>query len=266
VDGLSELGALVRRLRVEAGMSGAELARRSGVPQPSVSRLEAGRRLADGGVAGRLAGALGLSDEEAGQIVVLARDAYAIPPGRRARVRVSVATGQFRRRLLASREVRSFSCATIPAPLQTAEYAHAAAGHEPAEDWTRLAEDESRSLTFVVTEGALRTWPGQVSMTDQLARVQAVSRRASVRVGVLPWTMPLPRMPLCDFMIAGDPAVCVRVQTFTAGFTLARPEDVAAYAAVFEALAAVAVYGEQADAVIADITAGFAKLTASYSR
>jgi Domain of unknown function (DUF5753) len=78
---------------------------------------------------------------------------------------------ELRRRLLASREVRSFSCATIPAPLQAAEYAQAAAGHEPAEDWTRLAEDESRSLTFVVTEGALRTWPGQVSMTDQLARV-----------------------------------------------------------------------------------------------
>jgi transcriptional regulator with XRE-family HTH domain len=248
-------------------MSGAELARRAGVSQPSVSRLEAGRRLADSGVAERLAAALlGVSDEEARKVVVLARDAYSVPPARRARVRVSVAPGQFRRRLLASRRVRSFSCAMVPMLLQTAEYAQAAATGMPgpASKWAGLVEDESRSCAFVVTEGALRTWPDRVTMADQLARVQAVSRRTNVRVGVLPWAMALPQMPLCDFMIADDAAVCV--QTFTAGFTLARPEDVAAYAAAFEAFCAVAVFGQQADAVIADITADFGQLAASYSR
>ena len=83
MDGLSELGAMVRRLSTEAGLSGAELARRAGVPRSSVSRLEAGRRLADGTVSDRLVSALSLDAATAGQVRALARDAYAVPHGRR---------------------------------------------------------------------------------------------------------------------------------------------------------------------------------------
>jgi transcriptional regulator with XRE-family HTH domain len=83
MDGLSELGAMVSRLRTEAGLSGAELARRAGVPQPSVSQLEAGRRLADDTVSDRLVSALSLDAATAGRVRAPARGAYAVPYGRR---------------------------------------------------------------------------------------------------------------------------------------------------------------------------------------
>jgi transcriptional regulator with XRE-family HTH domain len=64
MEPLRELGALVRRSRSDAGLSGAELARRAGVPQPSVSRVEAGRRLEDVAVVERLVSALALDAAE----------------------------------------------------------------------------------------------------------------------------------------------------------------------------------------------------------
>jgi transcriptional regulator with XRE-family HTH domain len=256
---LSELGAMVRRLRAEAGLSGAELARRAGVPQPSVSRLEAGRRLADGLVVDRLVSALSLDAATAGQVRVLARDAYAVPPGRRVSAGVSMAESHFRRRLLGCRVVCSFSCATVPALLRTPEYASAAAvsAQQRAGSWDWLVDDRARSFVFVVTEGALRTWPGQVAMGEQLARVEMLSRRPNVRVGVLEFSAALPCAPLCDFMIAGEDAV--HVETFTAGFTLARPGDVAAYGGAFAAFENAAVFGEPASAIIADIAGSFAR-------
>src|ERR1022692_243801 len=119
MDSLRELGTTVRRLRTEAGWSGAELARRAGVPQPSVSRLEAGRRLADVTVAERLVLALGLDGNIARELARLARYAYAAPQGRRAGAGVSMAAGQLRRRVPASKLVRSFSCAMVPALLRS---------------------------------------------------------------------------------------------------------------------------------------------------
>jgi hypothetical protein len=66
---------------------------------------------------------------------------------------------QLHRHISAVRLVRSYSSATVPALLRTAEYASAAGGPAAAE-WARLArlvEDESRLFAFVVAEGALRT-------------------------------------------------------------------------------------------------------------
>ncbi|MBC6463883.1 helix-turn-helix transcriptional regulator, partial [Actinomadura sp. HBU206391] len=56
---LRQIGRELRWLRSAAGLSGVELATRAGVPQPTVSRVEAGRRVADAEVVVRLFGALG---------------------------------------------------------------------------------------------------------------------------------------------------------------------------------------------------------------
>jgi transcriptional regulator with XRE-family HTH domain len=58
--GLHEIGQELRRLRLAAGLSGVELATRAGVPQPTVSRVETGRRVSDVEVVVRLFAALGL--------------------------------------------------------------------------------------------------------------------------------------------------------------------------------------------------------------
>ncbi len=260
MDGLRELGALVRRFRVEAGLSGSELARRAGVPQPSVSRVEAGQRLSDPRVVARLAEALSLEAAPAGQLTALADRAYAAPARRRVDAGVSMVGGQLHRHISAVRLVRSYSSATVPALLRTAEYASAAGGPAAA-GWARqarLVEDEARSLVFVVTEGALRTWPDQVPMAAQLARVVALSERPNIRLGVLPWGKVLPRAPLHDFTIAGDQAVWL--ETFTAEVTLTRPADVSAYGQAFAAFEAAAVFGNQARAVVEGIAADLARI------
>lgn len=260
MDGLRELGALVRRFRVEAGLSGSELARRAGVPQPSVSRVEAGQRLSDPGVVARLAEALSLGAGAAGELTALADRAYAAPTRRRVDAGVSMVAGQLHRHIAAVRLVRAYSSATVPALLRTAEYA-SAAGSPAAGEWVRLtalADDESRSLVFIVTEGALRTWPDQVPMAAQLARVLAMSQRPNVRLGVLPWGEVLPRVPLQDFTLIGDRAVWL--ETFTAEVTLTGPGDVAAYGQAFDAFEAAAVFGDQARAVVAGIAADLAHI------
>jgi ribosome-binding protein aMBF1 (putative translation factor) len=52
------IGAMVRELRLEAGLSQAELARRSGMTQPALSRLEHGGGLPTIAVLDRIADAL----------------------------------------------------------------------------------------------------------------------------------------------------------------------------------------------------------------
>lgn len=252
MEALRELGGLVRRFRGEAGLSGAELARRAGVPQPSVSRAEAGRRLEDVAVVERLVSALGLDAARAGQLVELARRAYAVPVRSRVDAGVSMVAGQVRRYAAGVRRVRSFSSAVIPALLRTPDYARAAAENRSSGgdllDLADLLNDETRSFVFVVMEAALRTWPGSVSMGDQLARVSALSGLPNVRLGVVPWRAAFPRLPLHDFTIFDDGAVWV--ETFTAELTLTHAADVGAYAEAFAAFQRAAMYGDQARAIV----------------
>lgn len=53
-----ELGAMVRELRLEAGLSQEELAQRAGMTQPALSRLERGGGVPTIAVLDRIAGAL----------------------------------------------------------------------------------------------------------------------------------------------------------------------------------------------------------------
>jgi len=261
MDGLRELGVLVRRYRSAAGWSGAELARRAGVPQPSVSRAEAGRRLADVAVVERLVSALGLGGETAGPLLELARREYAVPVRVRVDAGVSMAGGQFVRLARSARLVRSFSAAMIPVLLRTADYAAAAGSRGGAGDRDALAgllEDAGRSFAFVVTEGALRTWPGSVPMADQLARVRALSDRPNVRLGVVPWPVPVPRLPLHDFTVFD--AEVAWAETFAAELTVTRAAGVAACVAGFAAFEQVAVYGDAARDVVERAAADFARI------
>src|SRR3954464_14696422 len=68
---LRELGRKVRGLRKDAGLSGAELAERAGVTQPTVSKIETGRMLPSSEVVDRLAGALDIDQAERAELFAL---------------------------------------------------------------------------------------------------------------------------------------------------------------------------------------------------
>jgi transcriptional regulator with XRE-family HTH domain len=261
MDGLSELGALVRRRRSDAGLSGAELARRAGVSQPSVWRVESGRRLSDVTVVERIATGLGLDSAMEQELVELARVAYGASARPRVDSGVSMITGQFGRYLLAAQLVRSFSSAAMPELLRTSGYSAAVGLRDvvSGNEADGLLADESRSLMFVLTDAALRTWPDDVDMSEQLSRLVALAERSNVGISVIRSGTRLPRMPLHGFTIADDEAV--HVETFTAELTLTNPDDVAAYSGCFAIFEQAAVFGDAAVVAIARAADDFARMT-----
>ncbi|MFI0999297.1 helix-turn-helix domain-containing protein [Streptomyces galbus] len=62
------LGARLRGLRTEAGLTGAVLAHRAGVGQPTVSKVETGRMVPSLDVLDRLSRALGLDESTAHEV------------------------------------------------------------------------------------------------------------------------------------------------------------------------------------------------------
>lgn len=260
MDGLSELGALVRRHRSDAGLSGAELARRAGVSQPSVWRVESGRRLSDVAVVVRIARALALDSAVERELVDLARTAYGGSARPRVDSGVSMIAGQFGRYLATAGLVRSFSSGAIPELLRTGDYAAAAGLHyaPSGSAASGVLADESRSFLFVLTDSVLRTWPGDADMTEQLRQVAALARRPNVRLGVIPSGAPLPRVPLHGFTLADEHAV--HVETFTTELTFTNADDVAAYVGCFALFERAAVYGDAAHAAVARAAEDFSRV------
>lgn len=260
MDGLRELGVLVRRHRADAGLSGAELARRAGVSQPSVWRVESGRRLSDVTTVERLASALMLDAGAERHLVELALAAYGTSARPRVDSGVSMIAGQLGRYLQGARMVRSLSSAAIPELLRTPEYAAAASADVLGGlDADGLLADAGRSFVFVVTEAALRTWPGTADMGIQLGRVLTVAGRPNVRLGVIPSDVAVPRVPLHGFMVLDERAVWV--ETLTCELTLTHVGDVAAYAACFAAFGDAAVFGQAARAVVERVAEGWVRIS-----
>jgi transcriptional regulator with XRE-family HTH domain len=260
MDGLGELGALVRRHRSAAGLSGAELARRAGVSQPSVWRVESGRRLSDVAVVERLASALGLESGAERHLIEVAHAAYGATARPRVDSGISMIAGQAGRYLQGARLVRSFSSAAIPELLRTREYAAAARawGLSDGLDVAALLADQERSFEFVVTEAALHTWPGSADMGDQLDCVLSVAEQSNVRFGVVPLDAVMPRVPLHGFMVLDEQAVWI--ETFTTELTLTHSGDVAAYAHCFAAFEEAAVFGKAARTAVHRAASGFARI------
>ncbi len=220
---LREIGRELRRLRTAAGLSGVGLASRAGVPQPTVSRVETGRRVSDPDVVARLFRALELGPDEVEQLAGLVRDAYAETAPRRSDAGVSFRAGT---------------------------------GVELAPPRTKTAvrhpslEGAEQRFSFVVGEAALRTWPGSGDcMAGQLAHLLAVSGLEGVRLGVVPREI-TPRVPLHGFSVYDDAAVTV--ETFTREITLSDAGEVRAYVEIFEGFERAAVFGDSARALVED--------------
>ncbi|GGP72361.1 hypothetical protein GCM10010287_17840 [Streptomyces variabilis] len=116
------LGARLRALRAEAGLTGAALAHRAGVGQPTVSKVETGRLVPSVDVLDRLRRALSLDESAAREVrdllvaVESAIDTDSEAAGLPAGLVVDDA-------VRGARSVRSFQCVVLPGLLQSAEYA-----------------------------------------------------------------------------------------------------------------------------------------------
>ncbi|TQN33479.1 transcriptional regulator with XRE-family HTH domain [Haloactinospora alba] len=253
---LRAIGEELRAHRRDAGWSGRVLARHAEVGQATVSRVENGRRAESAHTVERIIAALPVSTGVADDLRARVRDAYADSAEPRVDAGVSLVADTAYRLERGTLPVRSFQSAIVPRGLRTVEYAQAA-GFGAVE--TSLLDDEERDVGFVVTEGALRTWPGDGSvMPDQLDQLVEFSKRTNMWLGVVPWSVPLPLAPPHGFAVFG--AQAVTVETFTTQMTITDPADVAAYGDAFSQLERVAAVGEEARVLLGRIRRDSTKL------
>ncbi|MEU7986696.1 helix-turn-helix transcriptional regulator [Streptosporangium canum] len=269
------MGELLRRLRKNAGLTGKELALRAGVTQPTISQIETGQLLPVPETVDRLVEALGLDDSGRGELdalLVRLRDEVSRLKGGMAGREAADAA-----RLRSARRVVSFQSAMIPALLQTAEYARLALAfgrNVDAEDAAKAAAfrveaqavlfESGREFSFVLTEGAVRTWPGSPAlMRAQLDRLVQISTLPHVELGVVPWSVETPGFPLHGFTVY-DGSVSV-VESLTGDLTLSEPGELAAHGEIFEAFAAAAIYGEGLRDLLGQIGADYQELATRLS-
>ncbi|MEV5800748.1 helix-turn-helix domain-containing protein [Streptomyces collinus] len=253
---MKALGARLRGLRAEAGLTGAVLAQRAGVGQPTVSKVENGRMVPSFDVLDRLSRALDLDDSSAREVrdllvaVEAAADARLVPDDD------GVAVAVLDDAVRSARLVRSFQCVVLPAMLQSAEYARhvfqSAPNSTPETVGRAVAArverqsvlyEPGRQSVFVLTEAVLRTWPGTPAlMLAQLDRLLAVESLSSVRLGVIPWRRAVPVLPRHGFTLCDQQAVVV--EAFTGEQMLTDLAEVAAYEETFDRFERAAVFGD----------------------
>lgn len=177
-----------------------------------------------------------------------------------------------------ARLVRSFQCMVLPAMLQSAEYARhvfASAPHADDEAVGRAVAarverqsvlyEPGRESVFVLTEAVLRTWPGTPSlMLAQLDRLLAVESLSTVRLGVIPWSRPVPVMPRHGFTLCDERAVVV--EAFWDEHVSTAADELASYGETFGRFERAAVFGADARELLLRVMAEFRDMADAVTR
>lgn len=164
-----------------------------------------------------------------------------------------------------TRLFRIYEPAVVPGLLQTREYAVAVLSSfidfvrvpDDAEEGAAARLERQRVLThgdrrfhMVLAQQALHTNVGGTEvMAGQLEHLLTVLRLPRLRLGIIPFDAPY-RVPLNNGFWILDEAL-VQFDTYSAELSLVRPDEIALYGRAFERLAALAVYGAEAKAILA---------------
>ncbi|MBY8856983.1 helix-turn-helix transcriptional regulator [Nocardia sp. CA2R105] len=258
------LGARLRELRLSAGLSGSELARRAGWHQTRVPKIEYGKtKPTEQDI--RLWCELTGTQDQVSDLIATARNiasAYlewrrVLNAGTRRRQHMSVQLAE------TTRLMRVYQPTLIPGILQTAEYAQeilkrSIERHRIPDDLEagvakRLGRQQllyrgDRRFHIIVAEQALYTTVGGNGvMLGQLDRLLAAIGLPRVRFGVVPATAELP-MQITNFVMFDDKKVMV--ETPAAELTVTQPREITVYGQTFDTLAGQSVTGEAARELI----------------
>jgi transcriptional regulator with XRE-family HTH domain len=261
------LGAHLRQLRRDVGLSGREFAARLSCPASKVSKLELGQQTPTASdlaawvqAAGRPEATAALADELATLESFYTEYRRRLRSGMRFRQQEALETEEKARRF------RVFNTHYVPGLFQTAEYARhmlakGARHHEAPDDVdeavaVRMRRQDvlyrpGKTFHFVIAENVIRSQaaaPAAV-MAAQLDRlVAATALGPNIRLGVIPFETQWPVFLDHGFWLIDDDFIIV--ETLAAELRLTRPEEVQIYARVFDQLANIATYGADARAVI----------------
>jgi hypothetical protein len=170
-----------------------------------------------------------------------------------------------------ARLFRIYEPAVVPGLLQTREYAvsilltfidfvrapqDAEEGADARLERQRVLTHGDRRFHMLLGEQCLHTNVGGTEvMAGQLEHLLALLRLPRLRLGIIPFDAPY-RVPLNNGFWLLDESM-VQFDTYTAELSLIRPDEIAMYSRAFERLAALAVYGAEARAMIAKALGGF---------
>ncbi|MBC3989319.1 helix-turn-helix transcriptional regulator [Streptomyces sp. AC563] len=259
------LGARLKELRVEGGLSGKRLAHLTGWQPSKVSRLEHGKQTPKLDDLRAWTEAVGMP-AALGELEARLRSLethYAswrrqLAAGTRARQEAWQATEA------AALTVCNFESAVIPGLLQTADYArhmfirttelhHTVADIEDGVN-ARMRRQQAlyetgRQFRFLIWEPALRMLfcPPSV-MAGQLDRLTGVIGLASAELGIVPLGVDLPVVPTHGFWLYDDRLVMV--ETIGAELRLVDSAEVELYSRVWDRLSGAALFGQDARRVI----------------
>jgi transcriptional regulator with XRE-family HTH domain len=165
-----------------------------------------------------------------------------------------------------TRRFRSYSSWLVPGMIQTRPYTTAALQaiqrrrglvDDVAEavaarmERQRVLYEGDRRFAFLVEESVLRAGIGGAEvMAGQLGHLVSVASRPNVSLGVVPMRPDRERWPAEGFWIYDTAQV--NVELISGYLTITQPSEVAMYAETFAELAALAVYGANARALITD--------------
>lgn len=272
----AQLARELRRARESRPMSGRELAQYLQISQSKISRIESGLTVPTTSEVFAWANASGVSDEHREWLVSLADSVYtevhSWPEVLRMRAHIQ---DEIEERELHARAVRVFQPSVVPGLLQTAEYARRTISmgykSKSVDDVTEtlagrlrrqlVVYEEDRQFDFVITEAALRWRPGPGPaklMLGQLDRITSVSTLDNVSIGVIPLDAPAITFNTHAFVLydhpddEGDPFV--EVEAIHANMIINETTHVALYQERWLQLSEMALFGDEARAVLAERT------------
>jgi transcriptional regulator with XRE-family HTH domain len=265
-DGRIGFGNRLRRLRLDADLSGKELAERLGWPASKVSRLENGKQTASTTDIEAWTGALHVPASVRATLIEDLRSLRVEYATWRRVLRSGFAPRQRASQLLeeGTTTLRSFQTALVPGLLQTADYARATfrglalSYGEPRDVEAAVSErlrrqellyQPGRDFRFLITEPALRARLCPVAAhRAQLDRLLVTVGLETVQLAVLPLSAELTEATSHGFDVFDDHLVLV--ETFNSELGIRDPEDIALYTRLFEMYWDLAEHGERASTLI----------------
>jgi transcriptional regulator with XRE-family HTH domain len=259
------LGTQLRELRLDARLTGRQLAESQGWHPSKVSKIEAGKQTPSQADVEAWSIACDRPDLTAELVASLNSLEGQYQEFRRLfRAGQRAAQESIAEYEAAATTTLNFESVLVPGLLQTSEYARAMlserlddiAGVDDVDDAVAARMQRQQVLYragkrfhFVITEAVLRyRLSAPEVMAGQLDRLVALTTLTTIRFGVIPFHVQLPVFPLHGFFIYDQQAV--HVENFTAALKLTQPAEIEAYAKIFGQLAGAALYGAEARVLI----------------
>ncbi|OXM59148.1 helix-turn-helix domain-containing protein [Amycolatopsis vastitatis] len=262
------LGKRLRELRIAAKLSGKELAESLSWVGSKVSKIENGKQTPTDDDIRDWTRATESEDQTASLLAALHNLELQHAEWQRV-LKAGMKSHQLTLSQLDERTkfYRGFENTVIPGLIQTPEYARARFAqvvmvHRVPNDINesvkaRMQRQEmlyrpDKRFHFVITEAALRyRLVGRDIMIGQLDRLMAMTSMRNVRLGIIGFKTQYVTDPRHGFWVYDDDLV--QFESYSAEINLRQPQEIELYTGIFEHLAAVASYGNEARAIISRV-------------